>query len=259
MGKVYLVGAGPGAPDLLTVRAARLLERADVVFHDALVHPEVLAIASRARIVPVGKRCSRISTDQRFINRALVEAAARYDVVVRLKGGDPMVFGRAQEELDALAVHGVDCEVVPGVTAALAAAAELKISLTRRGVSRSVVLATPRIGTEEPPGRWADGVAAADTAVLYMGVGEADLLASALRQAGMSGRMPVAIVQNASSPACTTLHTTLQDLPQRAAELPPGGPTLLVLGEVLRPSSRAEQSGEPGHTADLSAPHAKLA
>ena len=259
MGKVYLVGAGPGAPDLLTVRAARLLERADVVFHDALVHPEVLAIASRARIVPVGKRCSRISTDQRFINRALVEAAARYDVVVRLKGGDPMVFGRAQEELDALAAHGVDCEVVPGVTAALAAAAELKISLTRRGVSRSVVLATPRIGTEEPPGRWADGVAAADTAVLYMGVGEADLLASALRQAGMSGRMPVAIVQNASSPACTTLHTTLQDLPQRSAELPPGGPTLLVLGEVLRPASRAEQSGEPGHTADLSAPHAKLA
>ena len=259
MGKVYLVGAGPGAPDLLTVRAARLLERADVVFHDALVHPEVLTIASRARIVPVGKRCSRISTDQRFINRALVEAAARYDIVVRLKGGDPMVFGRAQEELDALAVHGVDCEVVPGVTAALAAAAELKISLTRRGVSRSVVLATPRIGTEESPGRWADGVAAADTAVLYMGVGEADLLASALRQAGMSGRTPVAIVQNASSPACTTLHTTLQDLPQRAAGLPPGGPTLLVLGEVLRPASRAEQSSEPSHTAHPSAPHAKLA
>jgi uroporphyrin-III C-methyltransferase len=259
MGKVYLVGAGPGAPDLLTVRAARLLERADVVFHDALVHPEALAIASRARIVPVGKRCSRISTDQRFINRALVEAAARYDVVVRLKGGDPMVFGRAQEELDALAAHGVDCEVVPGVTAALAAAAELKISLTRRGVSRSVVLATPRIGTEEPPGRWADGVAAADTAVLYMGVGEADLLANTLRQAGMAGRTPVAIVQNASSPACTTLHTTLQDLPQRAAELPPGGPTLLVLGEVLRPASSAEQSGEPGHTAHPPVPHAKLA
>ena len=259
MGKVYLVGAGPGAPDLLTLRAARLLERADVVFHDALVHPEVLAIASRARIVPVGKRCSRISTEQRFINRALVEAAARYDIVVRLKGGDPMVFGRAQEELDALAAHGVDCEVVPGVTAALAAAAELKISLTQRGVSRSVVLATPRIGTEEPPGRWASGVAAADTAVLYMGVGEAELLANALQQAGMPGRTPVAIVQSASSPACTTLHTTLQELPQRAAELPPGGPTLLVLGEVLRPASRAEQSSEPSQTVHPSVPHAKLA
>ena len=260
MGKVYLVGAGPGAADLLTVRAARILEQADIVFHDALVHPEVLAIASRARIVPVGKRCSQISTDQRFINRCLVEAAARHDVVVRLKGGDPMVFGRAQEELDALAAHGVDCEVVPGVTAALAAAAELKISLTQRGVSRTVVLATPRVGTDEAPARWADSVAAADTAVLYMGVGEADLLANALREAGLPGRTPVAIVQNASSPACTTLHTTLQDLPRRAAELPPGGPTLLVLGEVLRPASRAEQSGEPSRsTAHPSVPHAKLA
>jgi len=259
MGKVYLVGAGPGAPDLLTVRATRILECADVVFHDALVHPEVLAIASRARIVPVGKRCSRISTDQRFINRALVEAAARYGVVVRLKGGDPMVFGRAQEELDALTAHGIDCEVVPGVTAALAAAAELKISLTRRGVSRSVVFATPRIGTDEPPGRWADGVAAADTAVLYMGVGEADLLSNALIQAGMPGRTPVAVVQNASSPACTTLHTTLQDLPQSAAQLPPGGPTLLVLGEVLQPASHAQHGDELGQPAHPTVAHAKRA
>jgi len=258
MGKVYLVGAGPGAPDLLTLRAARILEQAEVVFHDALVHREVLAIASRARIVPVGKRCSRISTDQRFINRALVEAASRYDVIVRLKGGDPMVFGRAQEELDALAAHGIDCEVVPGVTAALAAAAELKISLTRRGVSRSVVLATPRIGTDEPPGGWAAGVAAADTAVLYMGVGEAKLLSNALMQAGLPGRTPVAIVQNASSPTCTTLHTTLQDLPQRATDLAPGGPTLLVLGEVLRPGCRAEQ-GELGQSVQPTVTRAKRA
>ena len=259
MGKVFLVGAGPGAADLLTLRAARLLERADVVFHDALVHPDVLAIASRARIIPVGKRCSRISTDQRFINRALVEAASRYDVVVRLKGGDPMVFGRAQEELDALAAHGVDCEVVPGVTAALAAAAELKISLTRRGVSRTVMLATPRIGADEPPGRWADGVAAADTAVLYMGVGEAKSLSDALMQAGLPGRTPVAIVQNASSPACTALHTTLQDLPQRATFLAPGGPTLLVLGEVLRPASRAERGDELSQAAHPTVTRAKRA
>src|SRR5215813_5673607 len=102
MGKVFLVGAGPGAPDLLTLRAARVLEKADIVFHDALVHPEVIALAAHARIVAVGKRCSRISTDQRFINRALIEAAARYENVVRLKGGDPMIFGRAQEEIDAL-------------------------------------------------------------------------------------------------------------------------------------------------------------
>src|SRR5215475_9571716 len=180
MGKVYLVGAGPGAPDLLTLRAARILERADVVFHDALVHSDMLAIASHARIVPVGKRCSRVSTDQRFINRCLVEAASRYDVVVRLKGGDPMVFGRAQEELDALTAHGIECEVIPGVTAAFAAAAELKVSLTRRGASRSVVLATPRIGADQPAAEWVDAVAQADTAVLYMGVGEAQTLATTL-------------------------------------------------------------------------------
>ena len=245
MGKVYLVGAGPGAPDLLTLRAARILEQADIVFHDALIHPELLALAARARIVPVGKRCSQISTDQRFINRCLVEAAARYETVVRLKGGDPMVFGRAQEELDALAGHGIACEVVPGVTAALAAAAELKISLTRRGVSRSVVLATPRIGADQPAGEWADGVAAADTAVLYMGVGEARPLADALKHAGLSGRHPVAIVQSASLPGTRTLYTTLDDLPYRATELPPGGPTLLVMGEVLREALSADQGVEP--------------
>ncbi len=244
MGKVYLVGAGPGAPDLLTLRAARILEQADIVFHDALVHPEVLALAARARIVPVGKRCSQISTDQRFINRCLVEAAARYDTVVRLKGGDPMVFGRAQEELDALAAHGVDCEVIPGVTAALAAAAELKVSLTRRGASRSVVLATPRIGADQQAGEWAEAVAAADTAVLYMGVGEARLLADALKQAGVPGNHPVAIVQSASLPAASKLYTTLDELPRRAAEMLPGGPTLLVLGEVLREALTAHQRSE---------------
>jgi uroporphyrin-III C-methyltransferase len=244
MGKVYLVGAGPGAPDLLTLRAARILGEADIVFHDALVHPEVLALASRARIVPVGKRCSQISTDQRFINRCLVEAAARYETVVRLKGGDPMVFGRAQEELDALAEQGIACEVVPGVTAAFAAAAELKISLTRRGVSRSVVLATPRIGANQPAGEWADSVAAADTAVLYMGVGEARPLADALKHAGLPGSHPVAIVQGASLPGARTLYTTLEDLPRRATELPAGGPTLLVLGEVLREALSGDQSGE---------------
>src|SRR5438477_8580746 len=101
-GTVYLVGAGPGAPDLLTLRAARLLERADIVFHDALVHPDMLALAARAVKVAVGKRCGKHSTAQKFINKRLVDAAARHDVVVRLKGGDPMLFGRAQEEIGAL-------------------------------------------------------------------------------------------------------------------------------------------------------------
>ncbi|HSS27415.1 MAG TPA: SAM-dependent methyltransferase, partial [Usitatibacter sp.] len=119
MGKVYLVGAGPGAPDLLTVRAARLLERADIVLHDALVHPETLALAARARKIDVGKRYGKVSTEQRFIHRALIEAARTHETVVRLKGGDPMLFGRADEEMRALEAAGIEYEVVPGITAAL--------------------------------------------------------------------------------------------------------------------------------------------
>src|SRR3977135_1117899 len=132
MAKVYLIGAGPGAPDLLTLRAARLLEAADIVLHDALVHPDTLKLAHRARRVDVGKRYGKVSTEQRFINRALIEAAQAHRIVVRLKGGDPTLFARLQEELDAVAAAGIDCEIVPGVTAALAAAATLGVSLTRR-------------------------------------------------------------------------------------------------------------------------------
>src|SRR5260370_500645 len=112
MGKVYLVGAGPGAPDLLTLRAARVLEAADIVFYDALVHPQTLALARRARKVSVGKRYGKVSTEQRFINRALIEAARKHASVVRLKGGDPMLFGRAQEEIEALAAPRGDGPVV---------------------------------------------------------------------------------------------------------------------------------------------------
>jgi len=247
MGKVYLIGAGPGAPDLLTLRAARILECADIVFHDALVHADALALAARARIVAVGKRCSQISTDQRFINRNLVEAAARHDVVVRLKGGDPMIFGRAQEEIDALVAAGIEFEVVPGVTAALAASAELAASLTRRGVSRSVVFATPRIRNDQPErddsatSGWAQAVAAADTAALYMTRAEAPALLRALLDAGLPANHPVAIVESASLPQARKLYGTLDSLPQLAAETG-GGPAVVILGEVLREAVAAAQS-----------------
>ena len=171
---VYLVGAGPGAPDLLTLRAARLLARADIVFHDALVHPDTLALAARAEKIAVGKRCGKHSTAQRFINKRLVDAARTHRVVVRLKGGDPMLFGRAQEEIAALEAAGIACEVVPGITAALAAAAALGTSLTQRGIARSVAFVTPRVGEGErrrATGR--DGFAGADAGAIYMGVGEA--------------------------------------------------------------------------------------
>ena len=148
-GKVWLTGAGPGAPDLLTVRAMRLLQQADIVFHDSLVNPEIVAIAAGAEQVAVGKRCGRYSTAQRFINKRLVDAAATHRTIVRLKGGDPMLFGRAQEEIDALLQAGIEIEVVPGVTSALAASADALRSLTARGVSRSVTFVTPRVGVGE--------------------------------------------------------------------------------------------------------------
>ena len=172
-GTVYLVGAGPGSPDLLTVRAARLLGEAEVVFHDALVPEEVLRLAPKAIRIAVGKRCGRHSTTQRFINKRLADAAQRHAVVVRLKGGDPMLFGRAHEEIGFLKDLNIPVEIVPGVTSALAASAQLGISLTRRGVSRSVVFATPRAGEGEARSAWARAVAAADTAALYMAAHDA--------------------------------------------------------------------------------------
>jgi uroporphyrin-III C-methyltransferase len=142
LGKVYLVGAGPGAADLITVRGAKLLEQADIVFHDALVEPEMLELCKHAVKVPVGKRCGKLSSAQHFINKRLVDAAQQYNIIVRLKGGDPMLFGRADEEIQALKNVGIAVDVVPGITAALAGAASIQQSLTLRGISRSVAFVT---------------------------------------------------------------------------------------------------------------------
>jgi uroporphyrin-III C-methyltransferase len=238
MGKVYLIGAGPGAADLITLRGAELLRRAEIVFHDALVQREMLAFASGAKLVAVGKRCSQISTDQRFINRTLVEAASRYELVVRLKGGDPMLFGRAQEEIDALDAAGVPYEVVPGVTSALAASAEVGISLTQRGASRSVVFATPRIGDGENASAWAPAVVAADTAVLYMAVGRAADIAGILETHGMAASTPVVIVENASLRKSRRLGTTLHGL-QNGAAHGISGPALMLVGDIYGKKARA--------------------
>lgn len=241
-GTVFLVGAGPGAPDLLTLRAARLLAEADIVFHDALVSAGILALAKRARLVPVGKRSGRHSTAQRFINKRLADAARRHRTVVRLKGGDPMLFGRAQEELAHLRALGIRTEVVPGVTAALAASADLRVSLTRRGLARSVAFVTPRAGEGERPGGWIPAVLAADTAAIYMGAGEADAIAAALVAAGKPASTPVAVVENASLPDSARRFGTLADLPSLAR--PSGGPMLILLGEVFAETSKGLEHEE---------------
>jgi len=235
IGTVYLVGAGPGAPDLLTLRAARVLAQADIVFHDALVHPATVAMAQCAEKIPVGKRCGRHSTVQKFISKRLVDAAHTHKIVVRLKGGDPMLFGRAHEEIAALSEAGVAFEVVPGITAALAASAELRVSLTQRGISRSVTFATPRVGIGERPGHWASSAAASDTSAVYMGAGEANSIANAMIEAGKSASTPVAIVSSASLPDASVVFTTLGLL--RCAEAHSiSGPAVILIGEQFRPS-----------------------
>jgi uroporphyrin-III C-methyltransferase len=244
-GRVYLVGAGPGAPDLLTLRAADILRRADVVFYDALVHPETLDLAAHADKVPVGKRSGRRSTAQKFINKRLVDAARGHAVVVRLKGGDPLLFGRAQEEINALRCAGVDFEIVPGVTAATAAAAELGVSLTCRGIARHVAFVTPRAAEGERHNDWAAAVIAADTAVLYMGAGLAPEISAELIARGMRRDAPVAFVENATLPARLAIAGTLADLPALARKAG-DGPAIVLFGEVLR-----ESAAIPGGPAGL--------
>ena len=248
-GTVYLVGAGPGAPDLLTLRAARLLERAEVVFHDALVHPDTLALARNAQLVAVGKRCGRLSTAQRFINKQLVDAAARHAVVVRLKGGDPMLFGRAQEEIDALHAAGVPVEIVPGVSAAFAASAHLQHSLTERGVSRSVCFLTPRVGEGEAGHDWARPAAAADSVVLYMASREAAAISAGLMAAGLPATHPTVFVESASLDARRTLPARLGTLEHAARSLGEG-PALLLLGKVYEAIVAAAEAAAEVEAAD---------
>lgn len=235
MGKVYLIGAGPGAADLLTIRAANILAGADIVFYDALVTEEILHLyCPQAQQICVGKRADRPSVDQRFISKRLVSAAAQHAHVVRLKGGDPMLFGRAQEEIDSLEAAQVDYEIVPGVTAALAASADLRVPLTRRGLSRSVTFVTPRSAGKRRNNDWIPSVLTSDTSVLYMGLGEADYISNRLLVCGMSPQTPIVLVENASLPQCRIIPGVLSDLPRLAREYNFQGPVTLLLGEVLR-------------------------
>jgi uroporphyrin-III C-methyltransferase len=228
--KVYLVGAGPGDPDLLTVKAVRTLGLADVVLHDALVSAEVLALVSpRAQIVNVGKRCGRKSITQDEINDLMLRFSSSGKVVVRLKSGDPLIFGRAGEELDALREAGVQVEIVPGVTAALAAAATVQASLTDRRKADQLLVISAHRGHGKDNSDWQGLVTSRTTVVVYM-PGEYAGVAEDLRRAGLRASTPCAVISKVSSPEEQRYQTTL-GLLDRAPLLP--SPCVLIVGETL--------------------------
>jgi len=224
MGKVIFIGAGPGAADLITVRGARRLAQADVVLFDALTDPALRSFAPRAKWVDVGKRGFCDSTGQATIDAMLVRYAREVSMVVRLKGGDPSVFGRLEEELEALAAAGIEAEVVPGVTAAIAAAADAQRPLTRRGTGRSVSLATAM--TRE--GRVQAG-RSADTEVFYMAGRQLGALSRRLLAAGWPADTPALAVSRAGWPDGLHSDHTVATLGQ-AAVLHVGRPTVVTVG-----------------------------
>ncbi|HEX2941080.1 MAG TPA: uroporphyrinogen-III C-methyltransferase [Rhodopila sp.] len=234
-GRATLVGAGPGSPDLLTLRAVRVIEQADVILFDALIDPSILNLARPdARRIDVGKRCGRHAMNQAAINRLIVQCAQAGDHVVRLKGGDPFVFGRGGEELDSLRAAGVAVEVVPGVTAACAAAASLQIPLTHRDVARSVHFVTGH-GSDGavPAHNWQALAAGGGTIVAYMASRTFASLAANLIQAGLPASTPVVAIENASRADERHWPGTLGDVASRLAADQPTGPTLIVIGAVV--------------------------
>jgi len=236
-GKVYLVGAGPGDPELLTLKALRLLQSAEAVLHDDLVAPEILQlIPSTAQIHNVGKRCGKKKILQGEINYLMVALAASGLRVVRLKGGDPLIFGRAGEEIETLRRNNIPFEIVPGVTSATGAAAAAQIPLTHRRASSALVLITAHQASEEDAAErdasdWTKFVATGATLVIYMPGQNYSDIAKRLTTAGLPGSTPCAVISRATSKHQRTHRTTVLDLhrtPQLAA------PTLLVVGEVVR-------------------------
>jgi uroporphyrin-III C-methyltransferase len=228
-GRVVFVGAGPGAADLITVRGARALAQAGVVLFDALTDPALRELAPKARWIDVGKRGFCTSTGQATIDALLVKMAREHSVVVRLKGGDPSVFGRLEEELQALAGAGIACEVVPGVTAAIAAAAATRRPLTRRGSGRSVSLTTAMTAHGDlTAGRHAD------TEVFYMAGRQLGQLGRALLRAGWPADAPVSVVSRAGWPDALASDHTLSEL-GAASVLHAGRPTVVTVGAGAAP------------------------
>ncbi len=234
-GRASLVGAGPGAADLLTVRAVQAIRSADVLLYDKLVGADILDLApAGARRIDVGKRCGRHAMSQAAINALIVRHAQAGAHVVRLKGGDPFVFGRGGEELESLRLAGVPTEVVPGITAALAAAARLGIPLTHRGASRSLHLITAHGADDRLPEHdWSALARAGGTLAVYMGKRTLPLLAARLLEAGMAADTPAIAVENATLPNERRMPGTLAGLADLVTAAGLDGPTLVLIGAVV--------------------------
>lgn len=233
-GRVALVGAGPGDPELLTLRAARLIAEADIIFADRLAGDEVLKLASpTAEIVPVGKSRGEHTVPQDDIHRLLIDAARAGKRVVRLKGGDPYIFGRGGEEVDALRAAGIEAEVVPGVSSALGCAASAQIPLTHRTLAQAVTFVTGHsaLGTE-PDLDWEALARGNQTVVVFMGLGAAETIAQRLIAAGRHPSTPAAIIENGTRPNEVRVHGFLGDLGEMVQTSGVQGPALLVIGEV---------------------------
>jgi uroporphyrin-III C-methyltransferase len=231
-GRVFLVGAGPGDPELLTVKAARILRAADVVLHDALVAESILAmVRPHALLIDVGKRVGDKRISQEAINRMLVEFAASSSTVVRLKGGDPLIFGRAAEEMAALRRAGIEFEIVPGITAAVAASAQAQIPLSDRGSSSAIVFLTAQQADGNGPAEIARFASANTTLAIYMPNGRYGEIGRQVVAAGLSPQTPCLVVSNACR-RNQELHWT--DLAGLTSLSPPEAPALLIIGAVAR-------------------------
>jgi uroporphyrinogen III methyltransferase/synthase len=225
-GRAYIVGAGPGDPGLLTLRAVSVLERADSVLYDALVSDDVMQyVPARAERIFVGKRCGAHTMAQDEINALMVRLARSGHVVVRLKGGDPFVFGRGGEELQALREAHVPCEIVPGISSALAVPASAGIPLTHRGVSGSFAVATGYNGNLSRE---------TGTLVLLMSLGKIAEIAEGLVADGYSADLPVAVIENGTLPAQRTITGTLRTIGPKVATAQLTGPAVIVVGEVVK-------------------------
>ncbi|MFL6444458.1 MAG: uroporphyrinogen-III C-methyltransferase [Candidatus Sulfotelmatobacter sp.] len=241
MGKVYLVGAGPGDPDLLTVKALRLLRTADAVLYDDLVSREILNLVSpSAQIHNVGKRCGKKNIQQAEINFLMITLAESGQQVVRLKSGDPMIFGRAGEEIESLRHAGISYEIVPGVTSALGAAAAAEIPLTHRRMSSAVVFLTAHQASGREAAEWSRLASSGSTLVIYMPGRDYTSLSAKLRAAQLPGDTPCAVISRASTSQQQAHRTTIAELPN-APHL--DSPTLLVVGDVVRLANLQEIPG----------------